>query len=324
MTRTAPDTAPRPADAVAGSWIERLPARARPFLRLSRFDRPIGFWLLAWPCWLGLALSSLKTGFGPEALIYAVLFGAGAVAMRGAGCTWNDILDRKIDAQVARTAGRPLASGAVSPKAALVWLILQCLAGLGVLLCLPLLAQLTALAAIPLVAAYPLMKRITWWPQVWLGLTFNWGVLVAGAALEDTLSAPIWLLYAGLALWTLGYDTIYALQDKVDDALIGVKSTARRFGDAVRFGVGASYAVSVMLTACAIALASPALGPLAMTGALPFALHLGGQTLAVRPDMGDAALPVFKSNAVAARWLLLGLLICNWAAYSVPRWDSAG
>jgi 4-hydroxybenzoate polyprenyltransferase len=167
--------------------------------------------------------------------------------MRGAGCSFNDLVDRDIDAKVARTAGRPLPGGLISPKQALAWTILQCLIGLGVLLLLPRLAQIVALCAIPLVAAYPFMKRITWWPQVWLGLTFNWGVLVGYASVTGRLDWPALWLYLACTLWTIGYDTIYAQQDIEDDALVGVKSTARLFGNNARFWVSLFYAAATSL-----------------------------------------------------------------------------
>src|SRR5262249_49949991 len=174
-----------PADALAQHWTDRLPSPLKPYAQLARWDRPIGWQLLLLPCWMGLALARTGDAFTQRDAIYALLFLIGAVAMRGAGCTYNDILDRKIDAQVARTRLRPIPSGAVSVKAAWGWLVLQCLAGLGVLLALPQYAQIVALGSIPLIAVYPLMKRITWWPQAWLGIVFNWGALVAGAAVNN-------------------------------------------------------------------------------------------------------------------------------------------
>src|SRR6185503_7731050 len=203
--------------------------------------------------------------------VLAALFIIGAVAMRGAGCTYNDILDRDIDAKVARTALRPLPSGAVSLRQAWIWLLLQCMVGLGVLLALPNFGKLVALGSIPMVAFYPLMKRITWWPQVWLGLTFNWGVLVAAAATQDAITQADVMLYAGLILWTLGYDTIYAIQDREDDALIGVKSTARRFGEHIKPAGVVIYALCATLAALAGWFAAGWIGAAATA---PFALHL--------------------------------------------------
>ncbi len=283
-----------------GSWVERAPAGLKPYLQLARYDRPAGFWLLGLPCAIGLMLSRLQQGGGlawSDAGLLA-LFAIGAIAMRGAGCTWNDILDRDIDAKVARTALRPLPSGAVSLKQALLWLALQCLVGLGVLLSLfawNSLAVWVALGSIPLVAAYPLMKRITWWPQVWLGLTFNWGTLVA-AACSGAITTPDLVLYATLVLWTLGYDTIYALQDREDDAMIGVKSTARRFGGQVKPAVAIIYAACASLAATAGALAYGWPGALA---SIPFAAHLLQQTLRLNPASTALSLHLFRANREA-------------------------
>lgn len=292
-----------PADAEPRNWIDAAPERLKPFLRLSRFDRPIGFWLLALPCLIGVVFVSAPDWIGPAEGVLAALFGAGAVAMRGAGCTYNDILDRHIDAQVARTAGRPLPSCAVSVSAAWAWLGVQCLGGLAVLLALPPAARFVALGALPLVALYPLMKRITWWPQVWLGLTFNWGVLVATAARSGDVGADALFLYVGLAAWTVGYDTIYAIQDREDDALIGVRSTARRFGRHVRAGVAGFYSVAALLVATAGFMAG---GPVMALATAPFALHLALQLHRLRPDDGVLALHLFRSNREAALLLLAG------------------
>jgi 4-hydroxybenzoate polyprenyltransferase len=294
-----------PADAGKGSWVNRAPLALQPYLRLSRYDRPVGFWLLGLPCLMGLALARLATGFAPADGWLALLFAVGAVAMRGAGCTYNDILDQDIDAKVERTALRPLPSGAVSNRQAWVWLLAQCLVGLGVLLALPRLAQYVALGAIPMVALYPLMKRITWWPQIWLGLTFNWGVLVAAAATQATLSAADLVLYVGLIFWTLGYDTIYALQDREDDALIGVKSTARRFGSRVK------PAITIIYTACCLLVAAAgwiAAGPVGAGGAAFFVGHLVLQAVRLAPDDGGRALILFKANRDAGL-----LLVISWA-----------
>ncbi len=226
------DLAPKPLDSPARHWTDQLPAAARPYARLARLDRPAGWRLLALPCLMGLALARAGEGFAWGDLRLALLFVIGAVAMRGAGCVWNDILDRDIDAKVARTALRPIPSGQVSVKQALAFMAALLLAGLGVLLSLPPLAQRVALTSVPLVALYPLMKRITWWPQAWLGLVFSWGALGAGAAIDGAITTPIILLYLGCVAWVIAYDTIYARQDIEDDAIVGVKSTARLFGDA--------------------------------------------------------------------------------------------
>ncbi len=294
-----------PADAVRGSWVERAPAFARPYLQLSRYDRPAGFWLLGLPCLIGLALVRAPADFVPNDAWLAALFVIGAVAMRGAGCTYNDILDRNIDAKVARTALRPLPSGAVTLKQAWVWLLAQCLVGLGVLLCLPDFAKLIALASIPMVALYPLMKRITWWPQVWLGLTFNWGALVAAAATRGTITQADAILYAALVFWTLGYDTIYAIQDREDDALIGVKSTARRFGGEIRPAVAVIYALCAIFLALAGYFAAGWMGAAAV---IPFAAHLAQQAIRLDPTNGELALNLFRANRDAGV-----LLFLSWA-----------
>ncbi len=299
-----------PADAVRGSWVSRAPAFARPYLQLSRYDRPAGFWLLALPCLIGLVLARIPSMLTPADGWLGLLFVIGAVAMRGAGCTYNDILDRDIDARVARTALRPLPSGAVSLKKAWVWLLIQCGVGLAVLLCLPDLAKLIALGAIPMVALYPLMKRITWWPQVWLGLTFNWGAIVAPAAARGELVTADALLYAGLVLWTLGYDTIYAIQDREDDALIGVRSTARRFGGQIKPAVSAIYLACAALCGAAGYLAG---GWLTLALVAPFALHLLFQAARLDPTDGQRALMLFRANREAGLLLLAG-----WAFIAAP------
>ena len=308
MTDPAAPIAPAPtapADAVRGSWVTRAPAFARPYLQLSRYDRPAGFWLLGLPCLMGLALARTQTGFLLSDAWLAVLFAIGAIAMRGAGCTYNDILDRDIDAKVARTALRPLPSGAVSLKKAWLWLLAQCGVGLAVLLCLSDFAKLVALGAIPMVALYPLMKRITWWPQVWLGLTFNWGALVAAAATQGQIGQADALLYGALIFWTLGYDTIYAIQDREDDALIGVKSTALRFGHHIRHAVTVIYLLTIALVALAGYVAAGLYGAVAT---VPFALHLVQQAIRLDPKNGGRALALFRANRDAGV-----LLVACWA-----------
>lgn len=230
-------------DSDKGHWVNRSPLSVRPYLQLSRLDRPVGYWLLALPGWIGLAFATLSHGFAISDLKWAALILIGAIAMRGAGCTYNDIVDQDLDAQVERTALRPLPAGSVTTKQAWIWLFAQCAVGLIVLLCLPRLAQIISLCSIPLVAAYPFMKRITWWPQIWLGMTFNWAVLVAYAAKTGTVSLPLFILYAGLIFWTVAYDTIYACQDIEDDMKIGVKSTARRFGRKVKLATSICYSI---------------------------------------------------------------------------------
>ncbi|MGE3142022.1 MAG: 4-hydroxybenzoate octaprenyltransferase [Hyphomonadaceae bacterium] len=288
----------RPADSTPTHWSHRLPPAWRPFAQLSRLDRPIGWRLLLAPCWMGLALARTGDGLHPEDALYALAFVIGAVAMRGAGCTFNDIVDRDIDAKVARTRARPLPSGAVTAKAAWGWLIAQCLIGLVCLAAFAWPARITALAALPIVAAYPFMKRITWWPQAWLGLAFSWGALTGVAAVTQTWMFPpeMFVLYAGCIAWVIAYDTIYALQDMEDDALIGVRSTARLFGAHWRSWTGGFYLAALILWALAAGLAGaqwPTFAALGLIGALliwPLLRHADP----ARPEM---ALAAFKQNA---------------------------
>ena len=281
----------RVADAPPENWVDAYaPAWARPYARLARLDRPIGWWLLLLPCWWSVALASA----GWPSLALLLLFFVGAVAMRGAGCTWNDIVDRDIDAAVARTRLRPLPSGAVTLKGALAFLALQCLIGLGVLLSFNSFAILLGFSSLLLVAIYPFMKRITYWPQLVLGLAFNWGALMGWAAVHGSLTAAPLLLYLGAVAWTIGYDTIYAHQDKEDDALIGVKSTALKFGEATQKWLWLFYGLAFIALAGAGAAAG--LGPffypvLAMGAAL-----LVWQIVTL--DINDPArcLRLFRSN----------------------------
>ena len=272
----------------------RLPERLRDYALLARFDRPIGWWLLFWPCVFGAVLTGAPLGLQWPLLLWLLL---GAIAMRGAGCVYNDIVDARLDASVARTANRPIASGRVSKRSAWVWLVALCLVGLLVLLQLRWQAQLVALGSLALVAAYPFMKRITWWPQLWLGLVFNWGVLVGWLALRDDRLEVMGLLYAGAILWCVGYDTIYALQDREDDALVGIRSSARRLGGKVRAGVAGFYAGALACWALAFWLLR--LDWLAVLALLPLALHLAWQVATLDPDDGDNALARFRSNRMA-------------------------
>lgn len=304
MTPRAEDR--RIPDSLPASWVDRAPARLRPYLRLARYDRPAGFWLLGLPGWAGIALAGVASGFVWEDVLWVALILLGAVAMRGAGCTYNDIVDKDLDAQVARTADRPLAAGTVSLKAAWGFLLAQCGAGLIVLLLLPLPAQLVSLGSIPLVAAYPFMKRITWWPQAWLGLTFNWAALAGFAAALPGLAAPGLVLYVALVFWTLGYDTIYACQDKEDDALAGVKSTALLFGTRARAWVAVFYMICAGGAALAASFAGGAVAALAV---LPFAVHLLWQVLRFDSEDGVTALALFKANREAGLLLAAGLAV---------------
>jgi 4-hydroxybenzoate polyprenyltransferase len=301
----------KPADALKQHWTDALPAAWRPYAQLSRLDRPVGWQLLLLPCLMGIAVA--RTGYGLywEDLRFALAFALGAIVMRGAGCTYNDILDRDIDAKVERTRLRPLPSGAVSLRAAWVWLIAQCLAGLAVLLMLPRLAQITALIVLPLVALYPLMKRVTWWPQAWLGIVFSWGALVgAAAATYETGVVPqeAFALYAGCIMWTIGYDTIYALQDREDDALVGVRSTARLFAERWRIWTSVFYVLALALWAAAGAMSGAGLwvaAPLSLIGALMIWPMLAGIDDA-RPE---AALAAFKFNAIIGAAVLMAFAL---------------
>ncbi len=281
----------RVADAPPENWVDtHAPAALRPYARLARLDRPIGWWLLLLPCWWSVALASE----GWPSLILLALFLIGAVAMRGAGCTWNDIVDRDIDAAVARTRSRPIPSGAVSVKAAWAFLLAQCLVGLAVLLTFNSFAIALGFSSLLLVAIYPVMKRITYWPQFVLGLAFNWGALMGWAAVEGSLSAAPVLLYLGAVAWTVGYDTIYAHQDKEDDALIGVKSTALKFGASTKTWLWFFY--GVMMVALVAAGAASGVGfffyPVAaLAGAL-----LVWQIVTLDIDDPARCLRLFRSN----------------------------
>lgn len=298
MTTPAADDRATP-DAVAGSWVNWLPPRARALARLARVDRPIGTWLLFWPCAWGVALA----GGVPRDVYLLVLFLVGAFAMRAAGCVYNDIVDKDLDASVERTRDRPLASGAVSLRAAWILLAGLSLIGLIVLLQLSLLAQAVALASVLLVAGYPFMKRITWWPQAWLGLTFNWGALVGFAAVTGALPPAVLALYAAGVFWTLGYDTIYALQDIEDDALAGIKSSARRLGAGLKTGVALFYTGAVALLALAVLISG---SPLALAALIPAAAHLAWQ---VRTLSTDRALAIFRSNAALGGLIFAALVV---------------
>lgn len=303
----------RVADAPATNWVDRFaPEWARPWLRLSRADRPIGTWLLLVPCWWGLALAIAATGAPTlRDLWIAAACGIGAFLMRGAGCTWNDLTDRDIDAGVARTRSRPLPSGQVSPKGALVWLVAQSLVAFLILLTFPPLAITLGIGSLALVAIYPFAKRFTWWPQVFLGLAFNWGALLAWAAHAGSIGlAPVLLYAAGIA-WTLIYDTIYAHQDKEDDVLIGVRSTALLFGANTGRWLAGFLVLAVLLILAAILIAvdgAPARAA-ALAGLAGFALHLGWQIRNLRIDDHARCLALFRSNRDAGLILAGGLAL---------------
>ena len=272
--------------------VARLPLPLRDFALLARFDRPIGWWLLFWPCAWGVWLAGAGWQLGLVAWLLL-----GSIAMRGAGCVYNDIVDADLDRQVARTGARPVASGRVSVRAAWAWLIALCLAGLVVLLQLRWQAQLVALASLALVAAYPFMKRITWWPQAWLGLVFTWGALVGWVALRSDHLDAMLALYGGAFFWCMGYDTIYACQDREDDALVGIKSSALRLGNNVQAGVIGFYCIALTLWGLAFWLLRA--DWLALLALLPAGLHLMWQGVTLRPDSADNALARFRSNRVA-------------------------
>ena len=299
---TAPDIVP---DSEHRGFTAALPGAVRPYWLLARLDRPIGWQLLFWPGAWGVALA----GGLPERWPVVVLILIGAIAMRGAGCVYNDIVDRDLDRQVARTRSRPLASGAVSMKAAWAWLLLLCLIGLAVLFGLDSqVVTIVSFASIAPVAAYPFMKRITWWPQLWLGIVFSWALPVGWVAVTGWPEQPLpmLLLYLGSLLWVIGYDTIYALQDREDDALVGIRSSARRLGHHVRGGVGSFYLGAVALWAAAIWAVRPQ--PLALAALLPVALHLAWQIATLREADGDDALTKFRSNRFAGLLMFLGCL----------------
>ena len=347
-TRYNPPMTSAPLPDAPTNWVDRhAPEGLKPWLKLGRFDRPIGIWLLLLPGWQGIALALSQDRKTPDLHdAWLVLgFAIGACLMRAAGCAFNDIVDRDIDAKVARTALRPIPSGRISVKQAWAFVVGCSLISLLVLLTLNATAIGLGVASLALVAAYPFMKRITWWPQAWLGLTFNWGVLMGyaaalGAALaahgpvnrlmlaatsdysihdthyvlgSPTFFLPALLLYLALVFWTLGYDTIYALQDIEDDAMVGVKSSARRLGANVRRGVGVFYGVTVILTA--VAGAAAGLGPLFWPGLAAFAAHLGWQVSRVRPDDPALALRLFRSNRDASFILLSAIIL---GAVSLP------
>ena len=299
----APEAAGQVSDAVRGNWVDRLaPAWSRPYLRLSRADRPIGTWLLLLPCWWGLLLGIGQTGaVGWQDAWIALGTALGAWLMRGAGCTWNDITDRDIDAAVARTRSRPIPSGQVTPRQALVWLAAQALIAFAILVTFHPNAILLGLISLGPVAIYPFAKRFTWWPQIFLGIAFNWGALLAYTAHTGTLGWPAVALYfAGIA-WTLFYDTIYAHQDKEDDALIGVKSTARLFGAQTLAWLRGFLALSVLLMALAVVLAfTPDRSILALVVALGgpwfFGWHMSWQLRVLDTEDPDICLKLFRSN----------------------------
>ena len=305
MTQSDKSPEGQVADAVKDNWVDRdAPAATRPYLRLSRADRPIGTWLLYIPCIWGILLAALKTGDFRAWDLWLILgCGAGAWLMRGAGCTWNDITDRKFDAQVARTRLRPIPSGQVTVRGALFWMVAQALIAFCILISFGTPAVLIGIASLGFVAIYPFAKRFTWWPQVFLGLAFNWGALLGWVAHSGRLDWPAVLLYLTGIAWTLFYDTIYAHQDTDDDALIGVKSTARLFGQSSPQWLGAFAVLATGLMAVAIYLALPDATAtqrvVAQLGTTGFAAHLLWQMRQLDIDNVPLLLHLFRANREA-------------------------
>lgn len=303
----------RVADATKRNWVDRFaPRKTRPWLRLSRADRPAGTWLLLLPCWYSLALAIAASGWRIEDFWFFIAMGAGAFLMRGAGCTWNDITDRHIDGKVERTRSRPIPSGQVTVKGALVWMVAQALIAFLILLTFNTTAIMFGILALLPVAIYPFMKRVTWWPQVFLGLAFNWGALMGWVAHSGEIGlAPVILYLAGIA-WTLHYDTIYAHQDREDDALIGVKSTARLFeerthqwliGFSILAVLGAGIAAYISLTGMALVVA--------MIGVLIYAAHLAWQLMRLDINDTDNCMKLFRSNRDTGLILVFAFLAAS-------------
>ncbi len=321
MASPEPPRSPRAAgqhlpDAVPGNWIDRwAPSAWRPYARLARFDRPIGAWLLLFPCWWSQALAEVSAGRAAPDPWFLLLFLAGAFVMRGAGCAYNDFIDRDYDAQVARTAMRPIPSGQVSPTSALVFAACLSLVGLLVLVQFNAATILLGASSLVLVAVYPFAKRFTYWPQVVLGLTFKWGALVGWVAVQGALGAAPLLLYAGAVLWTIGYDTIYAHQDKEDDVMVGLKSTALRFGAATCWWIGGFYLAALALWV----LAAEAAGahPPTYLALIIAAGLLGWQVVTLDIDDADNCLRRFRANRDVGWVVFAGLVadmgLTNWA-----------
>jgi 4-hydroxybenzoate polyprenyltransferase len=305
----AGDTRTGASDIPKGGWVDRrMPARCRPYIRLARFDRPIGTWLLLFPCWWSIAMAQSGSGNGLADFRYFVLFGLGALVMRGAGCAYNDIMDRGFDAQVARTRDRPLPSGQITVPHAVVFMIVLLALGGTILFSFNRFAVMTGLASLVLVFTYPLMKRVTFWPQLFLGFAFNWGALLGWAAVRGELAAAPVLLYAGGIFWTLGYDTIYAHQDRRDDVVAGVKSSARALGLGKPW-LYAFYAAAIVLFAAAGvagAFTWPYFAGLALGGA-----QLMWQVWDADLDDPHDCLAKFKSNRLFG-WLFLAAILAGW------------
>lgn len=289
-------------DSERRGFIGALPPPLRPYASLMRLDRPIGTWLLYWPCAWSVALAGV--GFRWDLFLWLAL---GAFATRSAGCVYNDIVDRDLDRRVERTRLRPLASGRVTVPNASILIAMLLTIALVVLLQLNRTAQIVSLISVAPVAAYPFMKRITWWPQAWLGLVFSWGALVGWPAVTASLDWPALLLWLGSISWVIGYDTLYAIQDIEDDALVGVKSSARRLGDKAPLGVGIFYAVALLFWAAAVWIVRP--DWLALLALIPAALHLTNQALRADPRDGELALRLFRSNRTCGFLVFLAMLV---------------
>jgi 4-hydroxybenzoate polyprenyltransferase len=300
------DSSGRVADAT-GNWVDgHAPAKARPYLRLARLDRPIGSWLLLMPCWWSLGLAGMAQGRAPS-LWHILLFFIGAFAMRGAGCTWNDLVDRNLDGLVERTRSRPIPSKQVTVAQATLFMLTQAVIGLLVLIQFNRFTVLTGLASLAVVVIYPFMKRITYWPQIFLGLAFSWGALMGWPAVFGALEAPAFVLYAGSIAWVIGYDTIYAHQDREDDLLIGIKSTALLFGNRTAPMLAIFYAIAVVLIGVAGLLAGG--GWIFTLGVLAFAAHLASQVVRLDIDEPAHCLMLFKSNRDAGLILFASMLL---------------
>jgi 4-hydroxybenzoate polyprenyltransferase len=291
-----------------GNWVDRIaPVPIRPYLRLARLDRPIGSWLLLMPCWWSTGIAAIHARHALPDPWHVVLFFIGAFAMRGAGCTWNDIIDRDIDARVERTRSRPIPSGQVTVAQAAAFLVVQALIGLAVLVQFNWFTIWLGIASLAVVAVYPFMKRITYWPQIVLGLAFSWGALMGWPALFGRLDWQALVLYAGAICWVIGYDTVYAHQDREDDALVGLKSTALLFGERTKPMLAAFYGAAVVLIAVAGFGAGG--GPIFAASLMAFAAHLARQVFLLDINDPDLCLAIFKSNRDAGLILFAGLIL---------------
>ncbi|EJW21366.1 hypothetical protein IMCC14465_11620 [alpha proteobacterium IMCC14465] len=302
-----------PADAASDNWVNRfLPTPLIPYARLARLDRPIGSWLLFWPCLWGVWLAQLETGRIPlsQTLYMAVLFALGAIVMRGAGCTYNDIVDRDYDGKVERSRNRPLPAGQITVKQAWAFLIAQCLIGLSVLLQFNMPTIALGVLSLAPIAIYPFMKRFTWWPQLFLGIAFNWGVWMGYTALAGEISIAAALVYVAAIFWTVGYDTIYAHQDREDDALIGLKSSAIKLGDKTHMALWVIYGLCVTSFLVAGWIAGAHLWFYLIIGLV--ALHLAGQILKTDIHNADQCLTVFKSNRNLGFVIMMAFAAALW------------